>query len=79
MPGPHRKMVTQEESSTLSEGEGDGVARESGRAERVGAETGACGVHKVGAPSNSDSIHEPDGGPMLPEELRPVPGEGVLR
>ena len=29
MPGPHRKMVTQEESATVSEGEGEGVARES--------------------------------------------------
>ena len=28
MPGPHRKMVTQEESATVSEGEGEGVARE---------------------------------------------------
>jgi hypothetical protein len=27
MPGPHRKMVTQEESATLSEGEGEGVAK----------------------------------------------------
>ena len=32
MPGPHRKMVTQEESATVSEGEGEGVAREAGRA-----------------------------------------------
>ena len=36
MPGPHRKMVTQEESATVSEGEGEGVAREAGRAERGG-------------------------------------------
>ena len=36
MPGPHRKMVTQKEIATLSEGEGEGVARESGRAERGG-------------------------------------------
>ena len=28
MPGPHRKMVTQEESATLGEGEGEAVARE---------------------------------------------------
>ena len=27
-------MVTQEESATVSEGEGEGVAREAGRAER---------------------------------------------
>ena len=32
MPGPHRKMVTQEESATVSEGEGEGVAREAGGA-----------------------------------------------
>ena len=43
----------------------------------VGAETGACGVRKVGAASNGDSIREPNGGPMLPEELRPAPSEGV--
>ena len=36
MPGPHRKMVTQEESATVSEGEGEGVAREAGRAEKGG-------------------------------------------
>jgi hypothetical protein len=36
MPGPHRKMVTQEESATVSKGEGEGVAREAGRAERGG-------------------------------------------
>jgi hypothetical protein len=30
----------------------------------------------VGAASN-DSIREPNGGPMLPEKLRPAPGEGV--
>ena len=44
---------------------------------RVGAETGACGVRQVGAASNGDRIREPNGGPMLPEELRPAPGECV--
>ena len=44
----------------------------------MGAETGACGVRKVGAASNGDStVREPNGGLMLPEELRPAPGEGV--
>ena len=33
---PHRKLVTQEESATVSEGEGEGVASEAGRAERGG-------------------------------------------
>ena len=46
MPGPHRKMVTQEESATVSEGEGEGVARETGRAEK--GERGDGGVR--GAP-----------------------------
>ena len=35
----------------------------------VGAQTGACGVLQVGAASNGDRIREPNGGPMLPEEL----------
>ena len=42
-----------------------------------GTETGSNGVHKVSAASNCDSIREPHGGPMLPEELRPAPGQGV--
>ena len=44
---------------------------------RLGAETGVSGVRKVGSASSGDSIREPNGGPMLPEELRPAPGEGV--
>ena len=40
MPGPHRKMVTQEESATVIEGEGEGVAREAGRAEGRGLRDG---------------------------------------
>jgi hypothetical protein len=36
MSGPHRKMVTQEESAAVSEGEGEGVAREAGRAQKGG-------------------------------------------
>jgi hypothetical protein len=43
----------------------------------VGEETGASGVRKVGASSNGDSIRGPNDGPMLPEQLRPAPGEGV--
>jgi hypothetical protein len=39
MPGPHRKMVTQEESATLSEGEGEGVA--SKRVEPLAAISGS--------------------------------------
>jgi hypothetical protein len=35
------------------------------------------GVRKVGAASNGESIRQPNGGPMLPEELRPAPGEGA--
>jgi hypothetical protein len=31
----------------------------------------------VGAASNGDRIREPNGGPMLPEELRPAPSECV--
>ena len=44
---------------------------------RVGAETGACGVRQVGAASDGDRVREPNGGPMLPEELRPAPCECV--
>ena len=33
-PGPHRKMVTLEESATVSEGEGGGVCERSGSIER---------------------------------------------
>ena len=58
MPGPHRKMVTQEESATVSEGEGEGVAREEGRAEGVGAETGACGVREVGSASHGEPLRQ---------------------
>ena len=47
MPGPHQKMVTQEESATVIEGEGEGVARERVEGRGVGAETGACGVRQV--------------------------------
>ena len=43
----------------------------------LGQETGANGVRKAGAASNDDSIREPNGGLMLPEELRPAPSEGV--
>ena len=35
MPGPHRQMVTQEESATVGEGEGEGAARFLMREERV--------------------------------------------
>ena len=77
MPGPHRKMVTQEESATGSKGQGRGLREKQVESRGLVAETGASGVRKVGAPSNGDSIREPNGGPMLPEELRPVPGEGV--
>ena len=35
-PGPHRKMVTQEESATVSEGEGAEVARGAGQSQRAG-------------------------------------------
>ena len=42
-----------------------------------GAETGSSGLRKVGAASNGDSIREANGGPMLPEALRPAPGQGV--
>ena len=34
-------------------------------------------MRQVGAASNGDRIREPNGGPMLPEELRPAPGECV--
>ena len=44
---------------------------------RVGAKTGACGVRQVGAASDGDRVREPNGGPMLPEELRPAPCECV--
>ena len=44
---------------------------------RVGAETGACGLRQVGAASDGDRVREPNGGPMLPEELRPAPCECV--
>ena len=44
---------------------------------RVGAKTGACGVRQVGAASDGDRVCEPNGGPMLPEELRPAPCECV--
>ena len=48
MPGPHRKMVTQEESATVSEGEGEGVARESGPAETGGRVDGdVLGAYRV--------------------------------
>ena len=78
MPGLHGKMVTHEESAAVSEGEGEGVAREAGRSQRTWpTETGAIGVRKVGAASNCDRIRQPNDGPMLPEELRPAPGEGV--
>ena len=43
----------------------------------LGTKTGASGVRKVGAASNGDRIRQPNGGPMLPEELQPAPGEGV--
>ena len=39
----------------------------------VGHGTGACGVREVDAESNDDSIREPNGSQMLPEELRPAP------
>ena len=38
---------------------------------------GACGGRQVGAASDGDRIREPNGGPMLPEELRPAPSECV--
>jgi hypothetical protein len=34
-------------------------------------------VRQVGAAIDGDRIREPNGGPMLPEELRPAPGECV--
>ena len=34
-------------------------------------------MRQVGAASNGDRIREPNGGLMLPEELRPAPGECV--
>ena len=61
----------------MSEGEGAGLREKRVERRGVGVETGACGVRKVGAASNGDSIREPNGGPMLPEELRPAPGECV--
>ena len=50
------------------------------RVERSGvvADTGAGGVRNVGAASNGDSVREPNGGPMLPEELRPAPGRWLI-
>ena len=84
MPGLHRKMVTQEERATLSEGEGEGVAREAGRSERSGRGDWHAGCARwvsrateTAFASNGDSIREPDDGLMSPEELRPEPGEGV--
>ena len=68
-------MVTQEESATVSEGEGRGLREKRVERRGVGAETGACEVREVrevGAASNGDSIREPNGGPTLPEELRPA-------
>ena len=41
------------------------------------AEMGSTGVRKAGAGSNGDSIHQPNGGQMLPGEVQPAPGEGV--
>ena len=70
MPGPHRKIVTQEESATVSEGGGGGQEKQVER-RGLGTEAGAIGVREVGAASNGDSIRQPNGGPMLPEELRP--------
>ena len=55
MPGPHRKMVTQEESATVSEGEGEGVARESGRAETGGRVDGDV----LGAPGGRGEQRRP--------------------
>ena len=69
-------MVTQEESATVSEGERRGL-REKLKRRGLSTETGAGGVRKVGSASNDDSIREPNGGPMLPEDVRPAPGEGV--
>ena len=64
MPGPHRKMVTQEENATVSEGEGEGVARDTGRAEKGGREDG--GVR--GAPGGRLRASNP------PKYLRLVEG-----
>jgi hypothetical protein len=69
-------MVTQEESATVSEGEGR-VREKRVNRRGLGTETEASGMHEVGAVSNGDSIRQPNGGPMLPEELRPAQGEGV--
>ena len=55
MPGPHRKMVTQEESATVSEGEGEGVARESGRSETGGRVDGDV----LGAPGGRGERRRP--------------------
>ena len=55
MPGPHRKMVTQEENATVSEGEGEGVAKDTGRAEKDGRENG--GVR--GAPGGRGERRRP--------------------
>ena len=60
----------------MSEGERRGL-REKLKRRGLSTETGAGGVRKVGAASNGDSIREPNAGPILPEELRPAPGEGV--
>ena len=66
-------MVTQEESATVSEGCGRGLGEKRVERRGLGAET----VRKVGAARNRDSIRKPNGGPMLSEELRLAPGEGV--
>ena len=75
MPGPHRKMVTQEESATVIEGRG--CERSGSIRERWARRRGACRVRQVVAASDGDRIREPNGGPMLPEELRPAPCECV--
>lgn len=56
MPGPHRKMVTQEESATVIEGEGEGVAREAGRAETGRRVDGDV----LGAPGVGSSLRHSD-------------------
>jgi hypothetical protein len=54
----------------VSEG-GGGVQEKQVERRGLGTEAGAIGVREVGAASNGDSIRQPNGGPMLPEELRP--------
>ena len=53
MPGPHRKMVKQNESATVSE---RGLREKRVDRRGLGTKTGASGVRKLGATSNGDNI-----------------------